>query len=166
MGKKILGKGLTYLDRGVVGLIVAFFSLLVIVGGLQVGSRYIFGIPLVWSEELQKFLHIWIVFLAIPLTYSKSKHIQVDTILLMLHGLPRKILETAFDVLWLGLGLAFVVFTWQIMAVAKFQTSPALGLSMDEVYSGILIGGVYLIICSIRQIVLRISGKLPAGEPS
>jgi TRAP-type C4-dicarboxylate transport system permease small subunit len=165
MGKKILG-GLLYLDRGVVGLIVAFFAALVIIGGLQVGCRYIFGMPLTWSEELQKFLHIWIVFLAIPLTYSKSKHIQVDTFLLMLHGLPRKILETAFDVLWLGLGLAFVVFTWQIMAVARFQTSPALNLPMDDVYSGIMLGGAYLIICSIRQIALRISGKLETGEPS
>jgi TRAP-type C4-dicarboxylate transport system permease small subunit len=166
MDKKIPGKGMMYLDRGVVGLIVVFFAALVIVGGLQVGSRYLFGIPLTWSEELQKFLHIWIVFLGIPLTYSQSKHIQVDTFLLMFRGLSRQVLETVFDLLWLVLGLAFVIFTWQIMAVAQFQTSPALNLPMNQVYSGILIGGVYLIICSIRQIVRRVSGKSVSGENS
>jgi len=72
--KDILVKGLAWIDRGVVGLIVALFAALVIVGGFQVVSRYFFGLPLTWSEELQKFLHIWIVFLAIPLTYQ-----QVET---------------------------------------------------------------------------------------
>jgi TRAP-type C4-dicarboxylate transport system permease small subunit len=156
--RKVLVKGAAWADRVVIGLVVIFFMLLVIVGGVQVASRYVFSTPLTWSEELQKFLHIWIVFLAIPLTYSKSKHVQVDTFLLMFRGWPRKTLEMLFDILWLALGLAFVIFTWQIMEVARFQTSAGLELRMDEVYSGILIGGVYLVICSLRRIALRIFG--------
>ncbi|GHU36947.1 hypothetical protein AGMMS50256_34240 [Betaproteobacteria bacterium] len=52
-----------------------------------------------------------------------------------------------------------MIFTWQIMDVARFQTSPALNLPMNQVYAGVLLGGVYLIICSIRLIVLRVTGE-------
>jgi len=84
----------------------------------------------------------------------------------MFHGFSRTVLDTAFDVLWLVLGLAFVIFTWQIMAVAQFQTSAGLGLPMDVVYSGILIGGVYLILCSVRRIMLRVLGAPAEGGKS
>ena len=48
------------------------------------------------------------------------------------------------ELLWLTLALAIGRYTLAIMVVARNQESPGLGLRMDYVYSGLVIGAVYL----------------------
>ena len=46
--------------------------------GLQIVNRFVFRLPLSWSEELQRFVHIWIVILAVPVAYRRGAHIGMN----------------------------------------------------------------------------------------
>jgi TRAP-type C4-dicarboxylate transport system permease small subunit len=59
-------------------LAIAVFLVLVVVVLLGVFSRWILGDQYRWSEELARFLLIWISFLGGAIAYIDDKHLGVD----------------------------------------------------------------------------------------
>ena len=156
--KKTIHRWYGIIDRTVEIIITVIFSLMVLVGGMQVFYRYVLRNSLSWSEEFQKYMHIWLIFLAIPLAYKKGAHIGMNIVFDKLPQKVRSFLTVLTDVMWFGLGIIMVLYTTSIMKVAKSQTSPGLGLRMDLVYSCIIIGGVYLCLIALHEIFKHISG--------
>lgn len=136
-------------------LLAALFAVMVVVGTMQVFNRFLLNNSLSWSEELQKFSFIWLVFFAIPVAYQRGSHLCVDAITNLFPNRARAALAKVVDVMWLVLGLAFVFLTWKLMGVARYQQSAGLGISMAWVYSGMLAGGAYLVLCACIKLVSR-----------
>ncbi len=143
---------LSFIDRGIEFLIVAAFFVMVIVGGLQVFNRYIVGQSLSWSEEFQKFTHVWIIFLAVPLAYKRGSHIGMNVVYDKFPAKIKSVIDVLIDVLWFCLGGVMIFYTLRIMKVARMQTSPGLGIRMDWVYLCIILGGIYLCLVAIQKI--------------
>ena len=137
------------LAKTVVGLL---FGVLLVVGAAQVIARYLFNAPLDWSEELLKFAHIWLVFMAIPIAYDRGSHICVDMVLLHTPKIWQSLFAVVVDLLWLGFAILFIYYTWVIMGVSSRQTSPALLIPMSYVYFGVVLGTAYLFFCAIRRL--------------
>ena len=152
-GVEVLSRLFAAIDRIVIGCIVVIFAAMVVAGLAQIFNRYVLNTSLSWSEEFQRFCHIWIVFLTIPVVYQRGGHIGIDYLVTALPALPRKAAIALINGAWLVLGGAIAWTTWSLMAVASRQTSPGLGLRMDWVYAGLLIGGAYLALVAARQTV-------------
>jgi len=148
------------IDNAVEWGITILFSLMVVIGGLQVVSRYLLKQSLSWSEESQKYLHIWMIFLAIPLAYKRGAHLGMNIVVDKLPLGAQQAMFVAYDLMWLGLGTAMVVYTSPLMTVASRQTSPGLGLRMDLVYSCMAIGGSYLVFTALRKLADHIRNFL------
>ncbi len=148
-------------DRTVEYLLFLIFLAFTLVGGLQVFNRFVLGLPLSWSEEFQKFGHIWMVMLAIPVAYRRGAHLGMDMLLRLLPALPRRAVGLLTEVLWLVLAVAIGRYALVIMAVAKMQESPGLGIPMDRVYAGMVIGSVYLAFVALRRIATYFGWKDP-----
>jgi len=136
-------------------VIAILFVLMVIAGGFQVFNRFMLNQSLSWSEEFQKFCHIWIVFLTIPIAYNRGSHIGMEVLLAKLPFRIQKIFSVFFDLLWFVLAISVAYYSIVIMEVAQFQTSAGLGIRMDWVYSGLVVGGLYLLIVSIRKLSVQ-----------
>ena len=144
--------GFFYLDRSVEYSIFVLFATMALVGGLQVFNRYVLNQPLSWSEEFQKFSHIWLIFLTIPVGVNRGSHIGMRLIVGKFPPLIQSLLTLLTYLMWLGFALALIYYTTVIMGVARFQTSPGLGLRMDWVYLGLFLGGIYLAIVALRKL--------------
>jgi TRAP-type transport system small permease protein len=152
------------IDRTVEYALFVIFLIFTLVGGLQIFNRFALGLPLSWSEEFQKFGHIWMVFLAIPVAYRRGAHIGMDMLyMLMPHALQR-VVQFLVEVMWLALAVAITWYTLAIMVVARNQESPGLGLRMDYVYSGLVIGGAYLALVAVRRLA-AFFGLIEADKP-
>lgn len=164
--KNIIRKGLACIDRGIESVVVFLFILMTIVGGMQVFNRFVLNSSLSWSEEFQKFSHIWIIYLTLAIGYERGSHISMRVVVDRLPGWMRKSLMLFNDLLWLVLAGSLIYYTHIIMKVAKFQTTPGLGLRMDYIYFGLLAGGCYLALCVLRNIPSRLSAifTTPGGE--
>ena len=68
------------LDRAIEWLIIGIFIALVLAGGMQVFNRFVLNNSLSWSEEFQRYAHIWMVYLAIPVAYRRGMHIGMDVL--------------------------------------------------------------------------------------
>ncbi|MBI1245350.1 MAG: TRAP transporter small permease subunit [Alphaproteobacteria bacterium] len=141
-------------DRAMEFALFAIFLAFSLVGGLQVFNRFVLGLPLSWSEEFQKFGHVWMVFIAIPVAYRRGAHIGMDAVLVRMPAAIRRGVELLIEILWLLLALAVCFYTLRLMQVAQFQESPALGWRMDHVYTGLVIGSAYLALVALRRLVV------------
>jgi TRAP-type C4-dicarboxylate transport system permease small subunit len=140
------------LDRGAELLVAAIFALIVCVALLQVFNRFALNSSLSWSEELQIFGHIWIVFLGIPIAYRRGAHLYIETFCDMLPAAPRAAFNLLVELTWAAFAVSLMVLGWMVARVAHMQESPGLELPMSFPYSGMVVGGIYLLIVATRRI--------------
>ena len=141
------------IDRAVEGLVAAIFAVIVGVALLQVFHRYALNSSLSWSEELQIFGHIWIVFLGIPIAYRRGAHLYIETFCDLLPRAPRAAFNLLVEVTWAAFAVSLMVLGTMVARVAHLQESPGLELPMSYPYAGMVVGGAYLLLCALRRIV-------------
>ncbi|WP_299904091.1 TRAP transporter small permease [uncultured Paracoccus sp.] len=149
-----------WLHRVVEWLAIALFAAIVIVAVVSVVNRFFLGNSLSWSEEFQRYGHIWLVLLAVTIAYRRGSHIGVDLLHDMLPGRAAALLRGAIDAAWLLLGVLICWSAWKILGVSSRQISAGLGVTMDKVYAGFLLAGGYMILSAAEQLVLRIGGEV------
>ena len=145
------------LDRLVEWFVATLVAAMVIAGFMQIVNRFVFNVSLSWSEELQRYINIWIVFLAVPIGYRRGAHLGMNLLFERLPALAQKTLVVVQELLWLTLALAIAWYATRIMDVAQNQTSGSLGITMDKVYLAQVVGGVYLALTAIRRLVTRLT---------
>ncbi|MGE6605538.1 TRAP transporter small permease [Halomonas sp. NPDC076908] len=126
------------IERGLDAIIqpVVFAGMAALIGviTLQIVSRVLFS-AVGWTEEVARFLLVWITFLAGTLAFQRGRHIAVT---FAVDALPGRLRHFA-RLLALGIMLAFlitlIVIGYRYMQVQSFQKSASLRLSMTYVYA-------------------------------
>ena len=115
------------------------FGVLCIAVGIQVASRYLFGVSFGWAEEFPLFLFLWVCFLAAAAAYRQNSHLGVS---LLYDRLPRGFRKVA-RYLELLLTLAFfaVIFYYEL-DVALSISSNFVVLKFPKIYHFIGIPGL------------------------
>jgi TRAP-type transport system small permease protein len=150
-----------WIDRAIEGLVAALFVAILAAGTAQIFNRFVLNSSLSWSEEFQKFGHIWIVFLAIPIAHQRGLHIHMDVVRKHFAAGAGALFDLAVELLWLGFGIALMFLTYRVSVVAARQTSPGLEVPMSWPYYGMILGGLYLAFVAAR----RIGRLLRRGRP-
>ena len=130
-------------------IITALFAGFVVIAFAQVVFRYVIGYSLYWSEELARYLFVWVSFLGSVIALERGVHIGMDVVVTKLPPGPRRYVEIFSDVSV----AAFLVFlTVQGLKMAlrnMIQKSPALQVPMGAVSLAIPVGtalmGIYMI---------------------
>jgi TRAP-type C4-dicarboxylate transport system permease small subunit len=126
-------------NRAAIFLMMAVMATLVLI---NVVARYVFGVSIIWAEEVSQYLMIWIAYLGAGLALREGRHVALE----MLHeGLPaalsRKVrmviggLTLGFLGMVTVLGFQFVVFVWS-------QETPVLNISLGIPSLAIPIGAL------------------------
>ena len=111
---------------------------------LQVIFRYVFKLPLAWTEELSRFLFIWMTFTAGVVAAKQGQHIGVGLIVEMMPSIGRRvagIFGNAVSAVFFGIVSNYCIIQWGRL---DSQRSPALLLPMSYVYLGIILGSVFM----------------------
>lgn len=140
---------------------VILFSAMVILTFSQVLSRFVFNLSLGWSEEVSRFMFVWMVYISAAMAAKHRRHIRVE---LVDQFLPRSISKWAgllSDLLWIGYALivAFQGYNIAMMIMGHGQLSPAVQLPMGWIYMIIPLGFVLIAIRVLQGIVSRFRGE-------
>lgn len=147
-----MSKLFAWIDRAIEVLVALLFIAILIAGTAQIFNRFVLNSSLSWSEEFQKFGHIWIVFLAIPIAHRRGLHIHMDIIRRHFVGLAGRGFDLMVELLWLGFGIMLMLLSYQVSLVAARQTSPGLEVPMSLPYYGMVLGGLYLAFVAVRRL--------------
>jgi TRAP-type C4-dicarboxylate transport system permease small subunit len=119
-------------------------------------TRYIFNLQASWTEELARYLMIWIALLGAAYATSKKLHLSIPLIFNYINDENKRILETFISGLILFFALSvMIVGGIQLMLLTNLlgQLSPALRWPMWMVYSIIPLSGVLVIVFTIKNTI-------------
>jgi C4-dicarboxylate transporter DctQ subunit len=154
---------LSYLfNRLAVWLSSASSWLLVIIGAamsvivfLQVVFRFVIYVPFPWSEEIARYLMIWMGMLGSVVALNKGRHIGVTVIV---ERLPPKVYALLIPVIQLIMVFFLLVIFKEGLSMAVFnasQRSPAMEIPMFYPYLAIPAGAALMIVEMIADILHR-----------
>ena len=137
-------------------VITTFMTILIFV---QVIMRYVFESSLSWSEELARYLFVWMAYLAVSLGIKEMKHIKIDAALYLFPKKARKYVVLIGDVIVLCFAAFVVISSFQMVAkLFSFgQVSAALSIPMWIVYLAPAVGFTLTVFRSFQVIAYRIN---------
>lgn len=110
---------------------------------LQVFTRYVIFYSLPWSEELSRYLFVFIIIIGINIAVSQDKLIKIDAVLMFIKSVRGRSLLYAFHAL-LGVIACILIATYatDLFPVGMVQKSPAMRIPMVLMYSIVFAGYV------------------------
>ncbi|QGP93695.1 2,3-diketo-L-gulonate TRAP transporter small permease protein YiaM [Neomoorella glycerini] len=111
---------------------------------LQVIFRYVLNNSLTWSEELTRYLFIWVVFMAAPVALVRKMHMGVDIIFNRLPGKIKIFTEAIIELCVAIFAITLVNYGFKLTSIAMNQPSPAMRIPMGYVYLAIPLGSLFL----------------------
>ncbi|MCC5882795.1 MAG: TRAP transporter small permease [Halomonas sp.] len=147
---------------------IVFLGMAALIGviTLQIVSRTLFT-AVGWTEEVARFLLVWITFLGATLAFQRGRHIAVTFVVDALPVRLAQLARIAAVLVALGFMLALIVIGYRYMQVQSFQRSASLRLSMTYVYAVIPISaGLMAWYALVDVIELIIKGPRAADTGS
>ena len=108
------------LERIISYLVLVLLSLMVIIVFANVVSRYYLHFSLAWSEEVARFMLVWLVFLGSFLAYVNDEHLGLDILVKKFPPLLRKSVAIGVNLLVI-FALYAVMEGGYLMMIANFD---------------------------------------------
>ncbi len=147
------------LDLCLEALVALVMGVLVIDVTWQVVTRFVWGDPSSWTEELATFLMIWVGLLGASVALKRGAHLGIDYFVSHLSRRARlatEIFVFAVTALFSALVLVGGGFSLVMDVLTRGQTTPALGLKMGYVYLALPISGLFLTLYSVEFLIERV----------
>ena len=132
--KTVIDRVYKGLERIIRYLVLVLLSLMVLIVFANVVSRYYLHYSLAWSEEVARFMLVWLVFLGSFLAYVNDEHLGLDILVKKFPPLLRKIVATFVNMLVI-FALYAVMEGGYLMMIANFDwLSPAAEIPQGYIY--------------------------------
>lgn len=140
------------LEKLVIYTVLILLAVLISLVFIQVVLRFVFSTGLVWAEELDRYIFVWLLFLGITMGIYKQKHIAITVIADRL-GEFSKVLRLLGHLIT---GVFFIILMWQgyqFMLVSISGMAAVLPVNLGIIYSIIPLSSLLAIIFLILVIV-------------
>lgn len=135
------------IDRALIPVLVALMAGMVIAVTWQVASRYLLKSPSSYTEEMARFMLIWIGLLGAAYAYRTKMHLGLDLLTSKLTGNKKLTAELFSTACVLGFTIIVMIVGGIQLMLLTFelkQHSSALGIKIGYVYSVIPLSGVII----------------------
>jgi TRAP-type C4-dicarboxylate transport system permease small subunit len=154
---KVLG----LIRRANEAVVIVIFAVMSSVVFFQVVARYVFNAPPSWSEEIARYLQVWMVMLASATCMQRGQHITITYITDVLPAPLERALGVLINLVVITYLLIVIWYSGELMRAASLQRTPATNLPMLAVYLSVLIGTILILFESIVTLVRRLRGLDP-----
>ncbi len=141
------------LNRGIEFLLIALMGGLTIVVLWQVIARYIMTNPSSWTEELARFMLVWVSILGAAYVSGRREHIAIDILQQRMKPERKRKFQVFIDIIIIL--FAFFVFVLggsNLVEITLHQISSAMRIPLGYVYAIIPFSGVLIIIYALLDI--------------
>ncbi len=143
------------LAKGEAWVLITLVAVMTVVVLLQVIYRYLLTQPLHWSEELARYLFVWISLLGASLSVQKRGHFGMDFFYRMLPDKGRRFLLFIIYLLMGGVMLVLLIYGIVLVQKTAAQQSPAMEISMGWAYACVPVGAtlmtIHLLVIMLKE---------------
>jgi len=157
------------LDRTLAATICLLMAAMVVNVLWQVLTRFILATPSSYTEELARYLMIWLGLLGGAFGVGQKSHLALDLLTTRLTGARQKIVATFIAVSVLAFALAILLggglrLVW--LSFALGQTSGALQVPLGYVYLVVPVAGVCVVFYAVGWLLEIRTGQAAAAAQS
>jgi TRAP-type C4-dicarboxylate transport system permease small subunit len=160
--KRLLDLGILLYKAVLTVMTIALF----IIVGVSVFTRYCLNSSLGWSDELSRFLFIWVTFLGAAYAYGLNEHIGLDFVVDRIRSEKTRIVIRLLGEICIGVVIFVIAWYGWDVAVSATNLSPALDIPMTVVYGVVPLTGALMVIQNILKIlhwIVRL--RTPSAAP-
>ena len=152
------------LVRGLEWLLIIILGLMVILVFGNVVLRYGFNSGITFSEEVSRFLFVWMVFLGSVLMLRDNGHLGVHTLTMKLPLAGKKFCKLASDLITLACCVLLSIGAWQVIGLNLSNISPISGIPLGVVYMACMLCSVGMGVLLVGSITRLLTGKMTEQE--
>ncbi len=138
-------------------MLIVLLTVMVILGLLQIISRFVIKAPIMWSEALLMYMFVWSSFLGASLAVRGLSHFEVEIFLVRLPRMIQKVLSLAVY----AMIFAFAVFMiWKGLFLVKLnqrQLMAMMPFTMSGPYVILPLSGTFMAIHSLNHLARNFS---------
>lgn len=128
----------------------------------QIASRYLLGDPSAFTDELSRYLFIWVGLLGAAYASGKGMHVAIELLEKKLSEHQKRIQKMLIQVIILSFALLVLIIGGLRLVFVSFelgQTSSALQLSLGYVYLALPLSGVLICYYAISDFFILLNTK-------
>ncbi len=126
---------------------------------LQVFCRYVLNNSLFWSEELARYLMVWLTFLGASVAYRRGVHPGIDLLYQHLPAVLQKTTLLLVHLISLSLFGIMIIYGVRFSYFVRLQISPSLGLPKWIIMGIIPVSGLFLAIHGVSFCLQTLGGS-------
>ena len=146
--KSVIGAGLRAVDWIASGLTAGMVAVIF----LQVVNRYVFNSPIAWTEEVARFMFVWLSFLGAFLALRANAHINITAALKRFTPGTQTTISAVVTVLLAAYMLTLCWVGWTVAIETRDTFSAALEMSFLYVHAAVPIGAGLMAVYLLGQI--------------
>ena len=145
-------------------LLVALLAVMVVLVFGNVVLRYAFNSGIVFSEEVSRFVFMWLTLLGALVAMHDGAHLGMNSVIASVPVWAQRIFRFASDLLMLGCCALLAHGTWKQVVLAMDDRATVSGVPMGIVFSALLIcaGGMALML--LQSLWRQLSGAMSVAE--
>ncbi|NDY90319.1 TRAP transporter small permease [Ideonella livida] len=145
-------------------MLIGLLGVMVVLVFGNVVLRYGFNSGITFSEEVSRFIFMWLTLLGALLAMHEHAHLGMSSVISALPVWGRRVFRFASDLLMLVCCGLLVQGTWKQVVIAMDDHAPVSGVPMGVVFSALLVSSTgisWILLCSLWR---QVSGRMPAEE--
>jgi TRAP-type C4-dicarboxylate transport system permease small subunit len=115
----------------------------------QVFFRYILNSSLFWSEELARYMLVWLSFFGATVAYYRNLHPGVDTITSRLSSSQQRLSRLLVHLITMALGIVILISGIQFAWFVRMQVTPALSIPKWIILAIIPLSGLLFLVYAL-----------------
>ena len=139
----------TVIEQSLLGLGI----LMIGVVAAQVFFRYVLNHSLFWSEELARYILVWLTFLGASVAYRRGTHPRIDLFVSRFGSRGARAIHVGAHLVALAFFGVLVIYGAQFAYFVRLQISPALQIPKWIVMLVLPISGMVMILHAVAAIV-------------
>ena len=146
-----------------IAIVLCLVLMVILVFG-NVVLRYAFNLGITVSEEVSRFLFVWMTFLGAIIAFREHGHLGVDMVVSRLPTVGKKACLIVSQVLMLYVTWLFLQGSWQQTLINLTVKSPSAGISMGMFYGVGVIFSVSAGLILLHDFYRIVTGQLSEEE--
>ena len=160
MTMRFLGK----LIKLVENVLIVMFAIMAILVFGNVVLRYGFNSGIVFSEEVSRFLFMWLPLIGALIVLNDHAHLGVTSFVEKLGERGQRICRFLSDGLTFVCCVLLVHGTWKQVIIGMDDLAPVTGIPMGYVQSSLLISAVGMVLVLGYSLWRQLTGRMPREE--
>jgi len=149
--------------RAIEWLLVGLLGVMVILVFGNVVLRYGFNSGITFSEEVSRFIFMWLTLLGALVAMHDDAHLGMTSVIARLPEAGQRVLRFVSDTLMLGCCALLAHGTWKQVVIAMDDHAPVTGVPMGLVFSALLVCSVGIGLILLQSLWRQVSGAMPAA---